>query len=427
MPKTHSPTKRLLIKGIIATCLLSVTRVGFAAALAKVVAVRVWPSSTYTRITIETNTHLKYKCSLLNNPKRLAIDINDINLDATLKKISSKVLSRDPYIKSINVVQLNSKTVRVMVDLKQDIKPNTFTLPPIEKYKNRLVIDLYPSIVASTEDDDPLLTLLEEYKNGEIINKQPEIKVDKDKDKNKGKDTPGQKKNTPNKNSPIVVVLDPGHGGEDPGAIGLKNTREKDIVLQIARRTYDLLKKEPNIKVYMTRNEDVFIPLNVRVQKARTLQADLFISIHADAFIDRTVKGSTVFALSTKGASSSAASYLAQTQNEADQIGGVSRSGDKYLDNTILDLVQKTTLTNGVILGSSILNRMKGVNKLHKPSIEKAGFAVLKAPDIPSVLVETGFISNADEEKKLNTAAFQIQISTAIVNGIKDYLKKRKK
>ena len=421
MPKTHSPTKRLLIKGIIATCLLSVTRVGFAATLAKVVAVRVWPSSTYTRMTIETNTRLKYKYSLLNNPKRLAIDINDINLDTTLKKISSKVLSHDPYIKSINVTQLNSKTVRIMVDLKQDVKPNTFTLPPIEKYKNRLVIDLYPSKVASAEDDDPLLALLEEYKDGDLSKKQSEIKVDHNKKK------PPQKKNTPNKTAPVVVVLDPGHGGEDPGAIGLKKTREKDIVLQIARRTYNLLKKEPNIKVYMTRNEDVFIPLNVRVAKARSLQADIFISIHADAFIDRSVKGSTVFALSTKGASSSAASYLAQTQNEADQIGGVSRSGDKYLDNTILDLVQKTTLTNGVILGSSILNRMKNVNKLHKPSIEKAGFAVLKAPDIPSVLVETGFISNADEEKKLNTAAFQIQISTAIVNGIKDYLKKRKK
>ena len=421
MPKTHSPTKRLLIKGIIATCLLSVTRVGFAAALAKVVAVRVWPSSTYTRMTIETNTRLKYKYSLLNKPKRLAIDINDINLDTTLKKISSKVLSHDPYIKSINVTQLNSKTVRIMVDLKQDVKPNTFTLPPIEKYKNRLVIDLYPSKVASAEDDDPLLALLEEYKDGDLSKKQSEIKVDHNKKK------PPQKKNTPNKTAPVVVVLDPGHGGEDPGAIGLKKTREKDIVLQIARRTYNLLKKEPNIKVYMTRNEDVFIPLNVRVAKARSLQADIFISIHADAFIDRSVKGSTVFALSTKGASSSAASYLAQTQNEADQIGGVSRSGDKYLDNTILDLVQKTTLTNGVILGSSILNRMKNVNKLHKPSIEKAGFAVLKAPDIPSVLVETGFISNADEEKKLNTAAFQIEISTAIVNGIKDYLKKRKK
>ena len=421
MPKTHSPTKRLLIKGIIATCLLSVTRVGFAATLAKVVAVRVWPSSTYTRMTIETNTRLKYKYSLLNNPKRLAIDINDINLDTTLKKISSKVLSHDPYIKSINVIQLNSKTVRIMVDLKQDVKPNTFTLPPIEKYKNRLVIDLYPSKVASNEGDDPLLALLEEYKDGDLSKKQSEIKIDNNKNK------PPQKKNTQNKTPPVIVVLDPGHGGEDPGAIGLKKTREKDIVLQIARRTYNLLKKEPNIKVYMTRNEDVFIPLNVRVAKARSLQADIFISIHADAFIDRSVKGSTVFALSTKGASSSAASYLAQTQNEADQIGGVSRSGDKYLDNTILDLVQKTTLTNGVILGSSILNRMKSVNKLHKPSIEKAGFAVLKAPDIPSVLVETGFISNADEEKKLNTAAFQIEISTAIVNGIKDYLKKRKK
>ncbi|MCX8650217.1 N-acetylmuramoyl-L-alanine amidase [Gilliamella sp. B2776] len=419
MPKTLSPTKRLLIKGIIATCLLSVTRVGFAATLAKVVAVRIWPSSTYTRITIETNTRLKYNHSLLNNPKRLAVDINDINLDTALKKISSKVLSRDPYIKSLKVIQLNSKTVRIMIELKQDINPNTFTLPPIGKYKNRLVIDLYPSKVALTEDNDPLLALLEEYKEGDLSKKQSEIKIDNNKKKN------SQKKST--QTPPVVVVLDPGHGGEDPGAIGFKKTREKDIVLQIARRTYSLLKKEPNIKVYMTRNEDVFIPLNVRVAKARSLQADLFISIHADAFIDRSVKGSSVFALSTKGASSSAASYLAQTQNEADQIGGISRSGDKYLDNTILDLVQKTTLSNGVILGSSILNRMKSVNKLRKPSIEKAGFAVLKAPDIPSVLVETAFISNVNEEQKLNTAAFQIQISNAIVNGIKDYLKKRKK
>lgn len=411
MPKTFSPTKRLLVKGIIATCLLSVTHVGFAATMAKVVAVRVWPSSTYTRITLETNVHLKYKYSLLNNPKRLAIDINDINLDVTLKKISSKVLSNDPYIKSIRVIQLTNKAVRLMIELKKDVKPNTFTLPPIAKFKNRLVIDLYPSKTTSTEDDDPLLALLEEYKTGDLKKKQSEIKNDTNK----------------KKNAPIVVVLDPGHGGEDPGAIGLKKTREKDIVLQIALRTYNLLKKEQNIKVYMTRNEDVFIPLNVRVAKARALHADLFISIHADAFTNRSVKGSTVFALSTKGASSSAARYLAQTQNEADQIGGVSRSGDKYLDNTILDLVQKTTLSNGILLGSAILNRMKSVNNLHKPSIEKAGFAVLKAPDVPSVLVETAFISNVNEEQKLKTAAFQIQISKAIVNGIKDYLKKRKK
>ncbi|OCG03570.1 N-acetylmuramoyl-L-alanine amidase [Gilliamella apis] len=409
MSKTFSPTKRFLIKGIIATCLLSVTRVGFAAAMAQVIAVRVWPSSTYTRITLESNAKLNYKHANLYNPDRIVIDIDNLNLNPILKTISTKVLSRDPFIKSIRALQLDPKTVRLMIELKQGIDPNTFTLPPIAEFKHRLVVDLYPSKPAIT-DDDPLLALLEEYQKGDLNKKQSQIKSSSNK----------------KKNSPIIVMLDPGHGGEDPGAIGYKKTREKDIVLQIARRTYNLLKKEPNIKVYMTRNEDVFIPLKVRVAKARSLHADLFISIHADAFANRSVKGSSVFALSTRGASSSAASYLAQTQNDADQIGGVSRSGDKYLDNTILDLVQKTTLSNGVLLGSAILNRMKNVNKLHKPSIEKAGFAVLKAPDIPSVLVETAFISNINEEQKLKTASFQNQVSKAIVDGIKDYLKRRK-
>lgn len=409
MSKTFSPTKRFLIKGIIATCLLSVTRVGFAAAMAQVVAVRVWPSSTYTRITLESNVKLNYKSAQLYNPDRMVIDIDNLNLNPILKTVSTKVLSRDPFIKSIRALQLDPKTVRIMIELKQGIDPNTFTLPPIAEFKHRLVVDLYPSKPA-TANDDPLLALLEEYQKGDLNKKQAQIKSPMNK----------------NKNSPIIVMLDPGHGGEDPGAIGYKRTREKDIVLQIARRTYSLLKKEPNIKVYMTRNEDVFIPLKVRVAKARSLHADLFVSIHADAFASRSVRGSSVFALSTRGASSSAASYLAQTQNDADQIGGVSRSGDKYLDNTILDLVQKTTLSNGVLLGSAILNRMKNVNKLHKPSIEKAGFAVLKAPDIPSVLVETAFISNIAEEQKLKTAAFQNQVSKAIVDGIKDYLKRRK-
>lgn len=409
MSKTFSPTKRFLIKGIIATCLLSVTRVGFAAAMAQVVAVRVWPSSTYTRITLESNVKLNYKSAQLYNPDRMVIDIDNLNLNPILKAVSTKVLSRDPFIKSIRALQLDPKTVRIMIELKQGIDPNTFTLPPIAEFKHRLVVDLYPS-KPTTANDDPLLALLEEYQKGDLNKKQAQIK------------SPTNK----NKNSPVIVMLDPGHGGEDPGAIGYKRTREKDIVLQIARRTYSLLKKEPNIKVYMTRNEDVFIPLKVRVAKARSLHADLFVSIHADAFASRSVRGSSVFALSTRGASSSAASYLAQTQNDADQIGGVSRSGDKYLDNTILDLVQKTTLSNGVLLGSAILNRMKNVNKLHKPSIEKAGFAVLKAPDIPSVLVETAFISNIAEEQKLKTAAFQNQVSKAIVDGIKDYLKRRK-
>ncbi|MBC9131959.1 N-acetylmuramoyl-L-alanine amidase [Frischella sp. Ac48] len=408
MPASFNPTRRLLVKGIAAVCLLSATRVGFAAP-AQMVAVRVWPSSTYTRVTLESNTALTYKQYMLTNPKRLVIDIDDLNLNATFRNISTLVKTDDPYIKLIRVGQFDAKTVRLVIELKQDIKPNLFTLKPISEFKNRLVIDLYPA-QNNTGDDDPLLALLNEFNKGQLDDNEPPVTTTIQKDKNK-----------------IIVVLDPGHGGEDPGAIGYYKTREKDVVLQIARRLRDLLKKEKNIAVHMTRNEDVFLPLIVRVEKARALRADLFISIHADAFIKRSVRGSSVFALSTKGASSSAANYLAQTQNEADEIGGVSRSGDHYLDHTILDLVQTITKSNSLILGNAILSKMKNVSTLHNSRVEKAGFAVLKAPDVPSVLVETAFISNLNEEKKLKTATFQNQMAKAIFEGIKEYIKLRKK
>lgn len=408
MPASFNPTRRLLVKGIVAVCLLSATRVGFAAP-AQMVAVRVWPSSTYTRVTLESNTALTYKQYMLTNPKRLVIDIDDLNLNATFRNISTLVKTDDPYIKLIRVGQFDAKTVRLVIELKQDIKPNLFTLKPISEFKNRLVIDLYPA-QNNTGDDDPLLALLNEFNKGQLDDNDPPVTTTIQKDKNK-----------------IIVVLDPGHGGEDPGAIGYYKTREKDVVLQIARRLRDLLKKEKNIAVHMTRNEDVFLPLMVRVEKARALRADLFISIHADAFIKRSVRGSSVFALSTKGASSSAANYLAQTQNEADEIGGVSRSGDHYLDHTILDLVQTITKSNSLILGNAILSKMKNVSTLHNSRVEKAGFAVLKAPDVPSVLVETAFISNLNEEKKLKTATFQNQMAKAILEGIKEYIKLRKK
>lgn len=408
MPVSFNPTRRLLVKGIAAVCLLSATRVGFAAP-AQMVAVRVWPSSTYTRVTLESNMALTYKQYMLTNPKRLVIDIDDLNLNATFRNISTLVKTDDPYIKLIRVGQFDAKTVRLVIELKQDIKPNLFTLKPISEFKNRLVIDLYPA-QNNTGDDDPLLALLNEFNKGQLDDNNQSVTTTIQKDKNK-----------------IIVVLDPGHGGEDPGAIGYYKTREKDVVLQIARRLRDLLKKEKNIAVHMTRNEDVFLPLMVRVEKARALRADLFISIHADAFIKRSVRGSSVFALSTKGASSSAANYLAQTQNEADEIGGVSRSGDHYLDHTILDLVQTITKSNSLILGNAILSKMKNVSTLHNSRVEKAGFAVLKAPDVPSVLVETAFISNLNEEKKLKTATFQNQMAKAIFEGIKEYIKLRKK
>lgn len=216
-------------------------------------------------------------------------------------------------------------------------------------------------------------------------------------------------------------MLDPGHGGEDPGAIGKHKTREKDVVLQIARRLQHLIKQQPNMKVYMTRNEDIFIPLKVRVAKARKQRADLFISIHADAFTDRSARGSSVFALSTKGATSAAARFLAHTQNESDKIGGVSKSGDRYLDHTLFDLVQTASINDSLKFGKEVLTRIGKVNHLHKHKVDQAGFAVLKAPDIPSILVETAYISNLEEERKLRTGHFQQQIAESILAGIKAY------
>lgn len=404
MPDTHDTTRRLLLKGIIAACFLSVSRVGFAATT-QMVAVRVWPASSYSRITLESNAPLTYRHFFLKAPNRLVIDIDNLTVNAVLRDISSLVQSSDPYIKKLRVGQYNKNVARLVIELKQGINPNIFTLKPYAEFKHRVVVDLYPSQVVAS--DDPLLTLLEEFNKGQLPQSNTGPKPIKD-------------------HNQVTIMIDPGHGGEDPGAIGRFRTKEKDIVLQIARRLHDLLKREPNIKVYMTRNEDIFIPLNVRVAKSRALHADLFISIHADAFTRSEAHGSSVFGLSTSGASSSAASYLAQTQNEADHIGGVNRSGDAYLDHTLLDLVQKITITNGLILGNSILGQLKHINQLHKQSVESAGFAVLKAPDIPSVLVETAFISNPREERRLRTAAFQNQLAHAILSGIKNYIKLRK-
>lgn len=398
--------RRRLLQGAAATWLLSVSGVGLAASMSSVVAVRVWPSSTYTRITLESSTPLKYKQFALTNPNRIVIDIENVHLNSVLKEIPGQVQSNDPYLKLVRVGQFDKDTVRLVLELKQNINPNLFTLKPIAEFKNRLVVDLYPANGGSSEPDDPLLALLKEYNQGALEKDQPASAPQAGK---AGRDRP------------LVIMLDPGHGGEDPGAIGKRGTREKDIVLQIARRLRTLIQKQPGMKVYMTRNEDVFIPLKVRVAKARAQRADLFISIHADAFTNRSAHGSSIFALSTKGATSSAAQYLAQTQNEADQIGGVSKSGDRYLDHTIFDLVQTATISSSLKFGKEVLTRMGRVNKLHKNKVEQAGFAVLKAPDIPSILIETAFISNLEEERKLRTAKFQQQIAESVFAGIKAY------
>ena len=401
----HNPGRRRLLQTVAASWMLSVSKVGFAAG-SQVIAVRIWPSSTYTRITLESSTPLKYKQFLLNDPPRVVIDIEGVHLNSVLKGLGEKVQQSDPYIRQARVGQFDTKTVRMVLELKRAISPHVFTLKPVAEFHNRLVVDLYPQEGEVSVQDDPLLALLEDYNRGDVARTlPPETRKD-------GK---------AGRSRPLVIMLDPGHGGEDPGAIGKYKTREKDVVLQIGRRLQKLITREPNMKAYMTRNEDVFIPLKVRVAKARKLRADLFISIHADAFTSRAAKGSSVFALSTKGATSSAARFLAQTQNESDLIGGVSKSGDRYLDHTMFDLVQTATISDSLKFGKEVLTRMGKINHLHKNKVDQAGFAVLKAPDIPSILVETAFISNINEEKKLRTAHFQQQVAESILAGIKAY------
>ncbi|EFS9723433.1 N-acetylmuramoyl-L-alanine amidase AmiC [Salmonella enterica] len=398
-------SRRRLLQGAGAMWLLSVSQVGLAA-VSQVVAVRIWPASSYTRVTVESNRLLKYKQFALSNPDRVVVDIEDVNLNSVLKGIGAQIRSDDPYIKSARVGQFDPKTVRMVFELKQNVKPQLFALAPVAGFKERLVMDLYP---ANAQDmQDPLLALLEDYNKGDLDKQVP----------------PSQSGPQPGKagrDRPIVIMLDPGHGGEDPGAIGKYKTREKDVVLQIARRLRALIEKEGNMKVYMTRNEDIFIPLKVRVAKAQKQRADLFVSIHADAFTSRQPSGSSVFALSTKGATSTAAKYLAQTQNASDLIGGVSKSGDRYVDHTMFDMVQSLTIADSLKFGKAVLKQLGKINDLHKNKVEQAGFAVLKAPDIPSILVETAFISNIEEERKLKTATFQQQVAESILVGIKAY------
>ncbi|MGD8163613.1 N-acetylmuramoyl-L-alanine amidase AmiC [Pantoea alhagi] len=398
-------SRRRLLQGAGAIWLLSVSRVGLAAS-SHIVAVRIWPSSSYSRLTIESSVALKYKQFALSHPERVVIDIENLHLNRVLKGVGHLVQKNDPYIKTARVGQFDKNTVRIVLELKQNVAPRLFTLAPVAGFQHRLVVDLYS---AYDTQDDPLLALLKDYNQGDLERTQPAEAP-----------LPGKA----GRDRPIVIMIDPGHGGEDPGAHGLHKTREKDIVLKIGRRLKALIDKEPNMRAYMTRNEDVFIPLKVRVAKARKQRADLFVSIHADAFTSRAARGSSVFALSTKGATSAAARFLAQTQNESDLIGGVSKSGDRYLDHTMFDMLQSQTITDSLKFGKEVLTRIGKINHLHKRSVDQAGFAVLKAPDIPSILVETAFISNPAEERKLRTARYQQQVAEAILGGIKAYFSK---
>lgn len=429
-------SRRKLMTSAAGTLLLSLVPVSaHSAEQAKFVAVRYWPANAYTRITLESSLPVQHAFSLEQNPQRLVLDIKNVKLQGVLESLPAKVLNRDPYVKKIRVAQHNAATVRIVLDLKTAVEPQIFTLAPVANFKNRLVVDLYPASVANEED--PLMALLQDYRRGDIstdgtnahqTTQSDDILGDKIKDilaQDNQKNSPKQKgiNHYQRKKRRIIVVLDPGHGGEDPGAVGATGLTEKSVVLSIARETRKLLEAK-GYKVYMTRNEDVFIPLRVRVAKARSVKADIFVSIHADASPKTTARGTGVFALSQKGATSEAARYLANTQNAADSIGGVvEKVGNKMVDNTLFDLTQTATINDSLKLGKIVLNLLSKINKLHQGKVEQAAFAVLKAPDIPSILVETAFISNPIEEQKLAGQKFRTQCAKAITEGIDTYFR----
>ena len=389
---------------------------GFSSA-ATVASARIWPAQEYTRLILESPSPIAHQMMLLKDPQRLVLDLEGVEPDGELAQLVQRLRPSDPHIRSIRLSRFRPGIVRLVLDLKDEVQPQIFALTPVGEYGHRLVLDIYP-----LTPPDPLMALLEgDNKTG--ASGAPDVQADKPKSRDSDKAPPRDRpKAAPASRRPIIVALDPGHGGEDPGAIGRRGTREKNVTLAIARKIRALIDREPGMRTMLTRDDDYFVPLNVRVEKARRVRADLFVSIHADAFTTPTARGSSVFALSEHGATSSAARWLAQRENEADLIGGVNLDNrDPILAKTLLDLSQTAQISDSLRVGRSVLEGIGAINPLHKGSVEQAGFAVLKAPDIPSILVETAFISNPDEELKLRSDRHQQQFAVSIVGGIKHY------
>jgi N-acetylmuramoyl-L-alanine amidase len=409
------PRRRDVLKFAAASLTLLVSKVGAGAtAGSSILAVRVWPARDYTRVTLEHDQAIKYSHLLVKDPERLVLDLEGVEFNSVLQTLPSKILDSDPYIKLIRAGRNKPGVVRLVIELKGEVKPQVFSLKPVGEYGHRLVLDLYP-----VEPIDPLMALLE--KSGEAPPKA-EPKPADHKPAERVAEKPAEK---PEIARLVTIVLDPGHGGEDPGAIGRGGSYEKNVTLSVAKRLKEKIDATPNMRSVLTRDGDYFIPLQQRVGKARRVQADLFVSVHADAFIKTTARGSSVFVLSETGASSSAARWLANKENSADLVGGVNLGAkDPYLARTLLDLSQTATINDSLKLGKDVLGELGRINTLHKAHVEQAGFAVLKAPDIPSILIETAFISNPEEEARLNDEVYQDRMAEAILKGIRRYFAK---
>ena len=377
------------------------------AAASRVASARLWPAQEYTRLILESSAPLPYELITLAQPDRVVIDLPGVEAGGDLAQLPSRVHASDPYVARIRVGRKPPNVLRVVLDLKTPVVPKIFALAPVAEFGHRLVLDLYPPAPV-----DPLMALLESERLKDA--------------REAARPAPPQRRGGEAREAPaprrVTVALDPGHGGEDPGAIGRRGTREKDVVLAIANKLKSILDAERNTRVFLTRDDDYYVPLATRVQKARRVQADLFVSIHADAFREPQARGSSVFALSENGATSAAAKWLAQKENAADLIGGVGLDGrEPVLARTLLDLSQTAQINDSLKVGQQVLNSLASHNALHKGTVEQAGFAVLKAPDIPSILVETAFISNPEEELKLRSERQQQRFAESIAAGVRAY------
>lgn len=397
---------------------------------------RVWPAEDYTRLTLESKQAIRYSLLTLKDPERLVVDLNDVDITPALNELTGKIGTNDPYIKSVRVARFKPGVVRLVLDLKTEAKPQMFNLKPVAEYGNRLVLDVYPAVAV-----DPLMALVQQ---GEDKNRTdaavkaasaplpatPPVVAEV---RNKPAPLPAVPPEKNEKTAPaaarselstriLVVAIDAGHGGEDPGARGRKGTHEKNVTLSIARKLKEQIDDTPGMRAVLIRDGDYFIPLGGRVEKARKAHADLFVSIHADAFVKPHARGSSVFALSERGATSASARWLARKENDADLIGGVNLAiKDPYLARTLLDLSQTATINDSMKVAKYVLKELGNINTLHRGFVEQAGFAVLKSPDIPSILVETAFISNPEEERRLTDEDYREKMAAAILNGIKRY------
>jgi N-acetylmuramoyl-L-alanine amidase len=401
----------------------------------EVSAVRVWPAPEYTRITLESARPIEYSLFTVQEPNRLVLDLEDVEPGAALESLPMRIGADDAFIAQARIGRFKPGVLRLVLEVRTDVRPQAFALRPVGEYGYRLVLDVYPA-----EPVDPLLTLLEQLEPERSQRQaplepasvqsrpeppaQPAVARASGPDKRKGRPAgaKARKPSEPQVVRLVTVAIDAGHGGEDPGAKGRYGTYEKEVTLAIARRLKALVDAEPNMRGVLIRDGDYYVALHDRVSKARRVRADLLVSIHADAFVKPHARGSSVFALSKRGATSAAARWLAKKENEADLIGGVKLDvPDPYLRETLLDLSQDGTIHHSIKLGAAVLEELGDINTLHKPRVEQAGFAVLKAPDIPSILVETAFISNPSEEKKLRNTAYQEKMANAIFSGIRKY------